>query len=367
MNRTKTLLLIVAAIALAAAAFVGYTIGRENAPLNGSAFEGGKADDEPAPVATVRTAVAAQAPLSITVSAYGTVIASPEDTHNVSVPFEARVRRVLVTTGQHVDSQTPLVEIEPTPAALLELQNSRSAKEAAVKDLQQVQQKLDMKLATKSELLTAEQALKLAQSKLDSLEKQQIAPRRLTAGLTGLVSKVDVQEGQVIAAGGPLVEVVPSNRVQVRLGVEPRDVPQLRIGQAVDLTPVEHAGSPAVQGKVAIITQRVNPASRLVDVFVALPEKSPLMLETYVRGMVITDTKQALVVPHSAVLPEEDKQIVYTVKDGKAVKREVRVGLDDGRNAEILEGLKAGETVVTQGNYELEDGMAVEVQAEHKP
>ena len=367
MNRTRILVLILVAVALAAAGFVGYTIGRENAPHSGSAFEGGKADEEEPPVATVQTAVAAQAPLNITVAAYGTVIASPEDTHNVSAPFETRVRRVLVTTGQHVESQTPLVEIEPTPAALLELQDARSAKEAAAKDLQQVQQRLDMKLATKSELLTAEQALKLAQSKLDSLEKQQIAPRRLTAGMTGLVSKVDVQEGQVIAAGGPLAEVVPSNRVQVRLGVEPRDVPQLRVGQAVELMPVEHAGSQAVQGKVAIITQRVNPASRLVDVFVALPDKSPLMLETYVRGLVITDTKQALVVPHAAVLPEEDKQIVYTVKDAKAVKREVRVGLDDGTHAEILEGIKAGETVVTQGNYELEDGMAVEVETEHKP
>jgi hypothetical protein len=68
-----------------------------------------------------------------------------------------------------------------------------------------------------------------------------------------------------------------------------------------------------------------------------------------------------LIVPRDAVLPEEGGEyVLYTVKDDHAVKRTVRVGLDDGRDVQVIgEDLKEGELVVVSGNYELEDQMSV--------
>jgi membrane fusion protein (multidrug efflux system) len=61
------------------------------------------------------------------------------------------------------------------------------------------------------------------------------------------------------------------------------------------------------------------------------------------------------------VLPDGGKHVLFTVKDGKAVKHEVKPGLGTDQLLEVAGGgLQAGDLVVTLGNYELEDGMAVQ-------
>ncbi len=176
-------------------------------------------------VATVKIAQAAEGEVEKDVVAYGSVAAIPEDVVFVSAPFESRAKRIMVITGQTVKADMPVIDIEPTPDAELSLADARVAAAAAQRDFTQVQQRLELRLATKTELSAAQQTLQTAQSKLKSLEARQIRPHKLLAQADGLVTKVDVDEGQVSAAGSPLVEIVPADRVQVRLGIEPRGCP----------------------------------------------------------------------------------------------------------------------------------------------
>jgi RND family efflux transporter MFP subunit len=372
MKLMKSLAYLVVAAAIAASAlFVGYTLGRQSAPANAPKAAAGDAKDEKERqdvVAKVKVAPAHSGVIEQTVTAYGTVVASPEDVRIIAVPFECRVRHVLTVAGQAVAAETKLIEVEPSPEALLALSDARTTKLAAERDLAQVGQRLEMKLATKTEVSTAEQALQLAQSKFDSLEKRGIEAKQLVAGLAGLVSKVDVQEGQLVPAGGTLVEVVSADRIQVKLGVEPDQARQLKPGQAVHVQIIRDGQGAPVDGELKLITQRINPASRLVDAYVALPANSPLMLETFVRARIIVSRKEALVVPRSAVLPEEGKHVLFTVAGAKAVEHEVEVGLADADNVELLSGdVKPGDSVVVQGNAELEKDMAVEVEEEPAP
>ena len=83
--------------------FVGYTLGRQNA-LAGHAQEGGAGDPEADKqaddvVARVKVVKAHNGVIEQTVTAFGTVVASPEDVQTISVPFECRVRRVLAVAG----------------------------------------------------------------------------------------------------------------------------------------------------------------------------------------------------------------------------------------------------------------------------
>jgi hypothetical protein len=87
------------------------------------------------------------------------------------------------------------------------------------------------------------------------------------------------------------------------------------------------------------------------------------MLGEHVRAVIEVRKKEsALVVPRSAVLPDEDnKQVLFTVKAGKAVRHEVDVGITAGDLVEVTaSGLNAGDAVVTLGNYELTDGMSIQ-------
>jgi len=119
-----------------------------------------------------------------------------------------------------------------------------------------------------------------------------------------------------------------------------------------------------VEGSVRLVTRRIDPTTRLVDVYVSLPEGTKLLLDGYVRGEVQHTEKNALVAPRSAVLPNESRSYdVFTVENGKAVKHTVKVGLQNPDEVQIIgDDLHENDSVVTVGNSELEEGMAVEIQ-----
>jgi RND family efflux transporter MFP subunit len=176
-----------------------------------------------------------------------------------------------------------------------------------------------------------------------------------------LVNKVDVQEGQVVPAGTPLLELMPRKTFWVRLGVEPSRVPSLQLNQSVQLFLAD--GSEPVAGKIRMIAQQVDPETRLAEIFVEPDSHASLLLDAFVRGEIAIEHKPSLLVPRSSVLPDDDNDVLFTVKDGHAVKHTVKVEAQTDTDAAISgEGLKPGDTVITQGNLELDDGMAVTVE-----
>jgi len=283
----------------------------------------------------------------------------------LSVAVECRVRHLRVAGGAAVEAGTAVIEVEPSPDANLQLIDARNGLEGAKRDAANARQRFDLKLATNADVQTAEQAVRAAQAKLDDLVQRGAGEdhRTITAGFAGVVGKVDVQEGQLVPAGGPLVEVVPRDRIEVRLGVEPADAGLVRVGQVAQLFPTTGGGA-AVDGRVRLVTRRVSPDSRLVDVFVAPVEPDALLLDGFVRGELTVRTAHGWVVPHEALLPDDQGFTLFTVKDGHAVKHAVTVSLQNDREAVVTgDGLQDGDPVVVAGNLELDDGRAVNVAA----
>ena len=367
MSRTLTGLIVVLLALAAAAGGVGYWIGHRGGAAGGAkdADEASAASAKPEPaVAPVTVTPIRRGTVSEQVTAYGTVVAPPNEVRAVSVPFECRVTKMRVAPGQVVASGQPLVEVEGSAATQLAYQEARNAVAAAQRDLDLTRQRFEQKLATNAELFTAENALQIAKARLQSLEQTGAgSPRQLTSEVDGIVSKIDVQVGQVVAAGNPLVEVAAKNRIEVRLLVEPEDVAALGPGHTVVLTPVEDPGATPVAGQIRLIAQRVDPATRLVEVLVALPADAKLMLESFVAGRLNRAAGEGLIVPRDAVLPADaGGYVLFTVNDGKAVKHPVRIGVENDRETQIIaDDLKAGDLAVVSGNYELDDGMAVQV------
>src|SRR5262249_16803786 len=97
---------------------------------------------------------------------------------------------------------------------------------------------------------------------------------------------------------------------------------------------------------------------------VTLPADTHWMLDVYVVGRIVKASAEALVVSRDAVLPQEEGGYeLFTVEHGHAKKHEVRVGIENDRESQVLsDDLKAGDAVVITGNYQLEDGVEVKVQ-----
>ncbi|MDP9253693.1 MAG: efflux RND transporter periplasmic adaptor subunit [Verrucomicrobiota bacterium] len=313
------------------------------------------------PVAHVTLAPIQKKMIAENVTTYGSVVAQPGKSRAVAATFETRVRHVLVAPGETVTAGQPLVEIDPSPAAQLQLAQAKSTAEAAQKELDQTQQRFNLKLATNQDLGLAKKAAESAQLQLQSLQKQGVSSEgRITSEMAGLIGKVDVQDGQIVQAGSPLVELIARDDIEVKLGVEPEDVRYMKPDQSLSLFVVNVEGAKPVEGKIRLITERVNPETRMVDVYVTVPSGANLMLDAYLRAEIKTLAHETMVVPRSAVLPKSDGKVVFTVQKDHAVEHSVQTGLQTNKETEIIASdLKPGDEVVVQGNYELSDGMAV--------
>jgi len=346
-------------LAAAAGTGIGYWLApRASAPAGSQ-----RASRETAggPVASVKTIPLARQHIAETLVAYGTVVAAPSKTRTFSVPFECRVATIFVTTGEAIQTDTPLIEVEPSPNTRLQLDEARSSRDTARSALELVKQRLVLKLATRQDEVQAQQSFNAAQLQLESLERRGVnGPQTLRASAPGVVSQIAVQPGQIVAAGSPLLDTIGENDIVVRLGIENEDIGHVHKGQVVGLRSVNAPETSTVQGEVRLLTKLVNPQTRLMDVFVTPGSGAPLVLNEYVRGSIVVAADEAWVVPRAAVSPEEGRNILYTVEAGRAVKHTVTIGLENDQQLQVIgTELKAGLPVVVVGNAELQPGMSV--------
>jgi membrane fusion protein (multidrug efflux system) len=319
------------------------------------------------PVATVQAVPIKKTAITESITAYGTVIPAPGGVEAVSLPFESRIRRILVSSGQQVSKGDVLLEVEPSPDTRLQIEEAYNNAESAKQVLKHTQQRFDLKLTTNQELLQARQAFQEAQIRLESLKKRGIEQKRqIQSTAQGVVNKVAIQEGSIVSAGSTLLEILSQDRAEVRLGIEPEDMKYLQLDQTVLLSSVNTPQSRSTIGRIRAISQSINPATRLIDVFVNLPlsANNQFLLNEYVKGQIEIASKVGFVVPRNAVLPEDNGHyFLFTIKDGRAKKHTVQIGLEDGKDVEVIgSGFQPGDLVITLGNYELKDGMAVKLE-----
>ncbi len=321
------------------------------------------AEEGAKPAAKVETAVLADQAIAQTIEVFGVVAGAPSGDHVISTPYDVVVRAVHVSVGTPVAAGDVLLEVDPSPDAKLAADSARSVLALATRALAATQERYDLKLANNQDLLTAQQAAYDAKLKADSFAARGLGgDGRITAAAAGVVSKLDLFAGALAPAGTALVTVSTGGQLEARLGVEAADLGAIAAGQVVTIESSNRAEPEKVTATVRTVGAALDPATGAAEARAAVPAGAPLLLGEHVRAQIELHRKDhALVVPRSAVLPDDDKHILFTVKDGKAVRHEVKLGLATDELLEVTgEGLHAGDVVVTLGNYELEDGMAIQ-------
>jgi RND family efflux transporter MFP subunit len=184
----------------------------------------------------------------------------------------------------------------------------------------------------------------------------------LTSPDSGIVVHLEAQPGTVIPAGTPLATIANPGEFEAHFAVEPADGGRIRAGQAVTVTPTDRPEGATTKGKVRLVGSAVDPVSGAIDMRATLPPGQTWYAGEHVRGAVHLVEKTALVAPRAAVIPVDGQQVLFTVRDNKAVKHTVVVGISEGEFVEVTSNdLHGGDKAVVVGNYELDDGMDVQV------
>jgi membrane fusion protein (multidrug efflux system) len=172
------------------------------------------------------------------------------------------------------------------------------------------------------------------------------------AGVTGF-AKVDV--GAFVMVGQELVSLDEIDPIRIDFEVPERFARFVAAGQTVRIEADALPGE-KFEGKIDAVSPRVDPDARTIGIRARVPNGDErLRPGLFVRIAVIVDRRpDAVVIPEQAILPRGDRLFVYRVVDGKAVLTPIVIGLRVFGRAEIIEGLKPGETVITAGQQKVQ-------------
>jgi membrane fusion protein, copper/silver efflux system len=169
----------------------------------------------------------------------------------------------------------------------------------------------------------------------------------------GTVVERKVTRGQYVNAGDPLFTVADLSTVWVKADVYEFQLPQIRPGQTVEVTS-DALPDKMLHGRVDFIEPEANAQTRTIPVHVHVPNPGMrLRPGMYIRAKFISPgERDGMVVPRSAVLDTGTRKLVYVAKgDGVFEAREIQTGAPSEERYPVLAGVKAGEEVVTNGNF----------------
>ncbi len=169
----------------------------------------------------------------------------------------------------------------------------------------------------------------------------------------GSVVERKVTRGQYVNAGDALFTVADLGTVWVKADVYEFQLPQVKPGQMVEITS-EALPDKALRGRVDFIEPEANPQTRTIPIHVHVPNPGMrLRPGMFIRAKFISPgERDTLVIPRSAVLDTGTRKIVYvSTSDGVFEAREIQTGVPSEERYPVLGGLKAGEQVVTNGNF----------------
>jgi membrane fusion protein (multidrug efflux system) len=279
----------------------------------------------------------------------------------LSAPAAGRVARTFVTTGQTVRQGETLIEMDRAPFEAA-LQSAEAALAAAERSNERQQRLAQEGIVPKKD---AEQAAtEVAKARADAVVARRVEQQAtLRSPISGVVTRMSATLGASVDPAQPLVEVSDPTALDVLMSVTPTDAARVRPGAKVALSAGQSAnGEPLGIGSVVDVSGTVDSTNRSVAVRVRAPTtRRPLRIGETVFGDIAVATRvSAIVVPLEALVLDGDNYKVFVVDPtGMAHEREVKIGGKTAASAEVTEGLKAGERIVTYGAYGMQDSAKV--------
>lgn len=188
-----------------------------------------------------------------------------------------------------------------------------------------------------------------AESSLSSNAKE-IEHATLRAPFNGIVANLKIKRLGMAGTSEAAMRIIRDDVMSVEFPVLESELPMLNPGDMVEVS--TFAGGDTYKGRISEINPMVDDKG-LIRVHASLSSHSGLVDGMNARVRVTKNLGRRLVVPKSAIVQRSGRDVVFTLENGKAIWNYVRTGIENLDSREILEGLSAGQTIITEGNENL--------------
>jgi membrane fusion protein (multidrug efflux system) len=271
---------------------------------------------------------------------------------------EGRVVQILVREGAEVAKGTPLFKVDDQELKA-EVARAEADRDLARQAHARTRDLIGQRASSQADLERAEATARSTQAQLDLLT---IRLRRTTvrAPFAGVMGQRFVSLGDYVTTATRLGALQTVSPQRAAFQVPERYADQLKVGQRVAF---RVAALPAKEftGVVDFVDPVVRLPGRTIMVKAAVPNpKRELQAGMFIEARLATAVRpDAIVIPEDAVLPLQGQTYVWAVKEGKATRRQVDLGVRTPGFVEARSGIEAGDQVVVGGQERLSEGAAV--------
>ncbi|MCF4164961.1 efflux RND transporter periplasmic adaptor subunit [Zavarzinia compransoris] len=312
-----------------------------------------RAEGPPVEVATV-----SPRPLGHRVEAVGSL--RSDESVVIRPEVGGRITKILFEEGRPVAAGAPLIELDASTQEA-ELALARAELKLAEADAERARTLFAQKTGTGRALDEAQARLASARASVD-LATAQFAKTRIAAPFAGVLGLRQVSVGDVIQPGQAIVNLEAIDPLKLDFAVPDSLLSQVAPGQLVEVT-VDALPERHFAGEVYAVDPLIDDGDRAIALRALVPNPDGVLRPgLFARvSLGLGTTEGAILIPEQALVARDGAFVVYRLADGKVMAVPVTLGLRRAGEVEILDGIAAGDTIVTSGQQRLRDGIAVEV------
>jgi RND family efflux transporter MFP subunit len=290
-----------------------------------------------------------------------------------------KITRRQAELGQRVKAGDVLAQLDPqdyqlaAQAARAQVNAALTNRDLAAADFKRFKELRQQNFISGAELERRDATLKAAQAQLEQAQAQgsaqgnQAAYTTLVADVSGVVTAVEAEPGQVVAAGTPVVRIAQDGPRDVVFAVPEDKVALIKLGSSVDVR--AWAVAATVKGTVREVAASADPVTRTFGVKVALATQDALPLGTTVSVVpqaLDRSGVQVIKLPTSALRYDGKAAAVWVVDPTSlTVKLQpILVATADGNDVVVAGGLQPGAQVVVAGVHVLSPGQKITIYKE---
>ncbi|MBD3289443.1 efflux RND transporter periplasmic adaptor subunit [candidate division KSB1 bacterium] len=199
--------------------------------------------------------------------------------------------------------------------------------------------------------------------------KEEMADKEIEASFDGMVVNKKFNHLDRVYNGTELFTLIDSEDISVELPIFQKDITKVHVGQQVIFTSniFKDVRTGEISEISTITTQSGNQNYRqnratTFNVYSSIHTLADdqILFGSNIDAEIVLGKKDSVIsIPLEAILYRNDEKIVFTIADGKATQKEVQTGDYNENVIEIISGLTDGDRVITKGNLDVEDGLAV--------
>lgn len=279
---------------------------------------------------------------------------------NVLAEVGGKVISKRVKDGDWVRKGKIIAKIDPEKYRNYFL-SSKAQYESALSNLKRQQELYKEELTTRSQLDQALTQVENFKAAMNNAEKD-LENCSIRAPISGYANTVSIEKGQYINHSSVVASIIQINSVKVKVGIPESDVDAVRKIKTFNVK-IDALEGKVFTGRKHHFSRSADSGARLYNLEIAVKNTGfQILPDMFARVEIIRNQRdESIVIPIYSMVPYNKEQVVYVANGETALRRKVEIGIQEGWNIEVKEGLQPGDNLIVVGHRQVSDGQKINI------